>query len=59
MKKLNSRWPLALLMTFALASCNYNSDNKKEESDFSKTTKAGITKADWGELMEKKCISLH
>ena len=54
MKKLNSTLPLALLMILALASCNSNNENKKADSESSKTTKAGITKTDWGELDGKK-----
>jgi aldose 1-epimerase len=54
MKKLNSTWPLALLMIPALTSCNSNDESKKEDTGSSDTIKAGISKTDWGELDSKK-----
>ena len=54
MKKLTGILPLALSMFLAVASCNSNNEDKKEDSESSKTTKTGITKIDWGELDGKK-----
>jgi aldose 1-epimerase len=54
MKKLTGTLPLAVSMILAVASCNSNNENKKEDGEPSKTTKAGITKTDWGELDGKK-----
>lgn len=54
MKKLKSTLPLAFIIILALASCSSNNENKKADSESSKTTKAGITKTDWGELDGKK-----
>lgn len=53
MKKLNRILPLVLVV-WALTSCNNNNESKQEESDSSKTIKAGITKSDWGEYDNKK-----
>lgn len=54
MKKLTGILPLTLSMILAVASCNSDNENKKEDGESRKTTKAGITKTDWGEVDGKK-----
>ncbi|MEO8766695.1 MAG: aldose epimerase family protein [Ginsengibacter sp.] len=54
MKKLKNSWPLALFITLSIASCTGNNDSKKEEAGKPDTIKAGISRAEWGDVDNKK-----
>jgi len=54
MKKLNSTFPIALSLIWALTSCNGNNEDKKQDTGSPDTIKAGISRTDWGEFDGKK-----
>ena len=54
MKKLNSTFPIALSLIWALTSCNGNNEDKKQDTGSPDTIKAGVSRTDWGEFDGKK-----
>ena len=54
MKKLNSAFPIALSLIWALTSYNNNNKDKKQDTGSPDTIKAGISRTDWGEFNGKK-----
>lgn len=54
MKRLNSAFPVALCLLWALTSCNSDNEDKKQDTGSPDAIKAGISRTDWGELDGKK-----
>ncbi|HEV8084591.1 MAG TPA: aldose epimerase family protein [Chitinophagaceae bacterium] len=57
MKCINGMLAMSVFASLII-SCNSNNENKKAENNSSDSTKAGITKKDWGEFDGKK-VSLY